>query len=158
MSMLAALTMNRLFGTAQKRETKHREIPGNRTATVRALSDLGESIASGVHVIYSPVRLYLCVSMQPKPEALHAQKEADRRMAAGLFDVDELWSAAAVNARWARRAFLTDGDGRVLERAVCGARGMTDDGAREAFFEFNALDPYPEAMYLTDGITRVRVK
>lgn len=45
-----------------------------------ALSDLGESIASGVHVIYSPVRLYLCVSMQPKPEALHAQKEADIRM------------------------------------------------------------------------------
>lgn len=82
MSMLAALIHDLPVWHSQKRETKHREIPGNRTATVLALSDLGESIASGVHVIYSPVRLYLCVSMQPKPEALHAQKEADRRMAA----------------------------------------------------------------------------
>ena len=42
--------------------------------------------------------------------------------------------------------------------AVEGALGMTDAGAKEVFFVFNALESYPEAMYLTDGQTRVRVK
>lgn len=158
MLMMAAAPLKRLFGEPGRRETPKRPVPGSTTMTMRALSDLGESISVGVHAIYSPVRLYLCVSMEPKPEALRAQKEEDRRVAAGLFEVDELWSAAAVNARWARRAVLTDGEGNVLYAAVSGARGLTDAGAREVFFEFNALDTYPERMYLSDGKTRVRVK
>ena len=119
---------------------------------------MGESVASGVHAIYGPSRLYLCVAMQPKPEALHAQKLADKKAAAGHFDVDENWSAAEVNARWGKRAVLTDGNGRVLDSAVLGARGMTDVGAREVFFEFNALENYPDTMYLAVGDARVRVK
>lgn len=158
MFVLAALGMDHLFNFPQKKQAKPREIPGNRTTTMRALSDLGESIASSVHAIYSPVRLYLCVAMEPKPEALAAQKKADKHVAAGVFEVDELWSAAAVNARWARRAVLTDAQGKPLERAIHGARGMTDVGAKEAFFEFNALDAYPEAMYLSNGATRIRVR
>ena len=71
------------------------------------------------------------MAMQPKPEALHAQRLADKKAAAGHFDVDENWSAAEVNARWGKRAVLTDGSGRVLDHAVLGARGMTDAGARE---------------------------
>ncbi len=142
----------------ERRGAPKRERPKSMTATLRALTDLGESIASGVHAIYSPVRLYLCVTMEPKPDALRAQMEADRRAAAGLFEVDENWSAAEVNARWAKRATLTDGEGNVLWRAVTGARGLTDTGAREVFFEFNAMETYPEAMYLVSGDTRVRVK
>ena len=114
--------------------------------------------ASGVHAIYAQSRLYLCVAMQPKPEALSAQKLADKKAAAGHFDVDENWSAAEVNARWGKRAVLTDENGRVLDGAVLGARGMTDVGAREVFFEFNALDHYPETMYLAVGDARVRVR
>lgn len=72
--------------------------------------------------------------------------------------MDALWSAAAVNARWARRALLVDADGGVLEGAVCGAQGMTEAGAREVFFEFNALERYPEEMYLSDGHARLRVR
>lgn len=93
-----------------------------------------------------------------KPEALSAQKLADKKAAAGHFDVDENWSAAEVNARWGKRAVLTDENGRVLDGAVLGARGMTDVGAREVFFEFNALDHYPETMYLAVGDARVRVR
>jgi len=155
----AVTGIKRVFELGDKRRTApKRERPGNTTATMRALTDLGESIASGVHAIYSPVRLYLCVTMEPKPDALRAQIEADRRTAAGLFEVDENWSAAEVNARWAKRATLTDGEGSVLWRAVSGARGLTDTGAREVFFEFNAMETYPETMYLVSGDTRVRVK
>ena len=82
MSMLATMTLNRLFGTAPKMETRRRDVKKSTTATMRALSDLGESIASGVHVLYGSVRLYLCVTMQPKPEALAAQKKEDKRQAA----------------------------------------------------------------------------
>jgi len=128
------------------------------TATMKALVDLGESIAYSVHVIYSPVRLYLCVAMEVKPEALAKQQEADRKTAAGLFKVDPLWSAAEVNARWARKAVLVDEEGCELCDATHGARGMTDAGAKEVFFEYNALESYPEKMYLAaDGI-RIRVK
>ena len=84
MLSFAALSINRFFTTAPKLE---RETPGNRTATLRALSDLGESVASSVHAIYAQSRLYLCVAMQPKPEALHAQRLADKKAAAGHFDV-----------------------------------------------------------------------
>ena len=155
MLSFAALSINRFFTPAP---TVKRETPGSRTETLRALSDLGESIASGVHAIYAQSRLYLCVAMQPKPEALSAQKLADKKAAAGHFDVDENWSAAEVNARWGKRAVLTDENGRVLDGAVLGARGMTDVGAREVFFEFNALDHYPETMYLAVGDARVRVR
>ena len=155
MLSFAALSINRFFTPAPKVK---RETPGSRTETLRALSDLGESIASGVHAIYAQSRLYLCVAMQPKPEALSAQKLADKKAAAGHFDVDENWSAAEVNARWGKRAVLTDENGRVLDGAVLGARGMTDVGAREVFFEFNALDHDPETMYLAVGDARVRVR
>ncbi|MDO5376747.1 MAG: hypothetical protein Q4G52_00295 [Clostridia bacterium] len=158
--LYAAVTgMKKLFELGDKRRAApRREIPGNKTATMRALSDLGESVASGVHVIYSPVRLYLCVAMEPKPDALRAQIDADQRAAKGMFEVDENWSAAEVNARWAKRATLVDGAGHVLYGAVSGARGLTDVGAKEVFFEFGAMETYPEAMYLVSGDTRVRVR
>ena len=79
-------------------------------------------------------------------------------MAAGMFEVDRTWSAAEVNKGWAKDAVLVDGEGNTLRRAMDGARGMTEAGAKEVFFEFNALDAYPEKMYLTNGKTRVRVK
>lgn len=82
MLSFAALSINRFFTPAPKVK---RETPGSRTETLRALSDLGESIASGVHAIYAQSRLYLCVAMQPKPEALSAQKLADKKAAAGHF-------------------------------------------------------------------------
>ena len=135
-----------------------RDKPLSTTATMRALTDLGESIASNVHAIYTQTRLFLCVTMEPKPDALDAQAAADKKLAAGQFRVDRLWSAASVNARWARGAVLTDGEGRVLRGAMHGARGMTDAGAKEVFFEFSALDAYPERMYLQNGDTRVRVR
>ena len=143
-------------------ENKRSHAPGaNRdssTMTMRALVDVGESIAYSVHAIYSPVRLYLCVAMEVKPEALAAQQAADKKMAAGMFKVDPLWSAATVNARWARKAVLIDGDGNEIYGAMHGARGMTDAGAKEVFFEYNALDSFPEKMYLeADGI-KIRVK
>ena len=130
----------------------------NSTATMRALVDVGESIAHSVHVIYSPTRLYLCVAMEVKPEALKKQQEADKKTAAGLFKVDPLWSAAEVNARWARSAMLVDESGNELYAATSGARGMTDAGAKEVFFEFNALDVYPEKMFLSNGGTRIRIR
>ena len=52
----------------------------------------------------------------------------------------------------------SDAGGQVLEGAIRGARGMTDAGAREVFFEFNALDTYPEPMYLAAGDARIRIK
>ena len=140
------------------RQPPHRSEAPSTTATMRALCDLGESIATSVHAIYTATRLYLCVTMEPKPDALQAQLAADRRLAAGHFEVDRLWSAASVNARWARKAVLTDAQGQLLDAAVLGARGMTDAGAREVFFEFGALDAYPERMYLSSGDTRLRVR
>ena len=134
-----------------------RRAPSN-TGTFRALVDVGESIVSGVYAIYSPVRLYLCVTMTPKPDALAAQREADRRQAAGLFEVNEHWSAAAVNARWGRRAVLTDENGHPIAEALRGARGMTDAGAKECFFEFSGMTTYPDKMYLTTPEARVRVR
>ena len=127
-------------------------------ATLRALVDVGESVVSNVHVIYSSVRLYLCVTMEVKPDALAAQAERDRRTAAGMFEVDENWSAAEVNRRWARRAVLTDGEGNPLDAAMAGARGVTDVGAKEVFFEYNAMESYPERMYLAADGVRVRVR
>lgn len=159
----AAVEQLQKFLSGGKREEKTREeihhrTPDSTTMTMRALSDLGESIASSVHIIASPTRLYLCVTMEVKPDALRAQMEADRRAVKGMFDVDENWSAAEVNARWGKSAVLTDGDGNLLHRAMEGARGMTDAGAKEVFFEFNALDAYPETMYLVNGHTRVKVR
>ena len=156
--MMERGTMGRLFGSAAERNAPRRPVFLTTTARRSERTDLGESVATGVHAIYGPVRLYLCVSMTPKEEALAAQREADRKQAAGLFEVDALWSAAAVNARWARRALLVDADGGVLEGAICGAQGMTEAGAREVFFAFNALECYPEEMYLSDGHIRLRVR
>ena len=128
------------------------------TATMRALVDVGESVAHSVHVIYGSVRLYICVAMEVKQEALALQQEADRRMAAGLFKVDPLWSAATVNARWAREAVLTDEAGYEIHAATSGAQGMTDAGAKEVFFEFNAMESYPQKMYLSAKGIRIRVR
>lgn len=142
----------------EKKELPRKKAPGNTTMSMRALTDLGDSIAASVHVIEASAHLYLCVAMEPKPEALLRQMEKDRRMAAGMFEVDETWSAAEVNKGWARGAVLVDGEGRIVTRAMNGARGMTEAGAKEVFFEFNALDVYPEKMYLANGNTRIRVR
>ena len=157
MMTIAGLAVPKLFDRPKRRELIR---PPVRTTASRLQeeTDLGESIARGVHAIFAPVRMYICVTMEPKREALEKQRSTDRQLAAGMFEVDEMWSAAAVNARWARRAMLTDERGEVIERAVSGARGMTDAGAREVFFEFNALDMYPERLYLGDGEMRVRIK
>jgi len=159
----AASCLQRFFGIDEKPKTKEkaeekRKTPDRTTMTMRALSDLGESIATSTHVIYGNVRLYLCVTMEPKPDALKAQIERDRRAAKGMFKVDEMWSAAEVNKRWARSAVLTDAQGQTIDQMLVGARGMTDAGAKEVFFEFNALDIYPEKMYLSNGETRIRVR
>lgn len=154
----AVQMIERLFGRQSQPEAPRKRAPCNTTTSLRALTDLGESIAAGVHVIEASRRLYLCVAMEPKPEALAAQMEADRRMAAGMFQVDSSWSAAEVNKRWGKKAVLIDDDGRAVLGAMNGARGMTDAGAKEVFFEFNALDAYPERMYLSDGATRLRVR
>ncbi|MBQ2989960.1 MAG: hypothetical protein IJD60_01560 [Clostridia bacterium] len=167
MIITAAARIHSFFGKSEKpkqdsghdrKEAPVRRTPGRETMTMRALSDLGECIATSTHVIYGNVRLYLCVTMEPKPDALRAQIEADRKAARGMFSVDEMWSAAEVNKRWAKDAVLTDAQGRVIERTLIGSRGMTDAGAKEVFFEFNALDIYPEQMYLTNGETRIRVR
>ena len=150
--------LGKLFVPVTDRSAPRRPVFLTTTARRSETADLGESVATGVHAIYGPVRLYLCVSMEPKAEALAAQREADRRQAAGQFEVDALWSAATVNARWARRALLIDANGEVLEGAVRGAQGMTEAGAREVFFEFNALERYPDEMYLSDGRARLRVR
>lgn len=128
------------------------------TVTMRALVDVGESIAHSVHVIYSPIHLYLCVAMEVKPDALERQQAQDKKTAAGMFKVDPLWSAATVNARWARKAVLIDGESNELYAATSGARGMTDAGAKEVFFEYNAMESYPEKMYLAADGVRIRVK
>lgn len=157
----AAALLESLFARPEKKPEKKapaKKTPGSVTMTMRALSDLGESIASSTHVIYGNVRLYLCVTMEPKPEALNAQIARDKRAAKGMFEVDEMWSAAEVNKRWAKDAVLTDQDGNVIDGALIGARGMTDAGANEVFFEFNALDIYPQKMYLSNGETRIRVR
>lgn len=157
----AANRLLEFFGKDRdKREEppRHERTADSITRTLRALTDVGDSIVSSVHVIESPTRMYLCVTMEVKPEALELQIENDRRQAKGMFEVDENWSAAEVNARWARRVTLTDEYGDVLTRAVTGARGMTDAGAKEVFFEYYALDMYPERMYLSDGESRVRVR
>lgn len=147
---------DKLFVKAPEEKPK-RHAPANTTTSMRALTDLGCSIASSVHVIEASAHVYLCVSMEPKPEALAAQMALDRKQAAGMFEVDSAWSAAEVNKSWARQATLIDEDGHILHQAVNGARGMTEAGAKEVFFEFNALDRFPEKVYLSDGKTRIRV-
>ena len=46
----------------------------------------------------------------------------------------------------------------VAQLALAGARGVTDVGAKEVFFEYNALESYPERMYLNVDGVRVRVR
>ena len=150
--------LSQLFAQPVRRRRAQTRAPGAETATLHALVDVGESVVSNVHVIYSAVRLYLCVTMEVKPQALAAQAARDRRTAAGMFEVDENWSAAEINARWARRAVLTDGEGNPLDAAMAGARGVTDVGAKEVFFEYNALESYPERMYLAADGVRIRVR
>ena len=142
----------------ERKGPPRRSAPCNTTPSMRALTVLGDSIAASVHVIEATTHLYLCVSMEPKPDALAAQVAKDRKMAKGMFEVDETWSAAEVNKRWAKDAYLVDIEGNRLERAMKGARGMTEAGAKEVFFEFNSLDVYPEKLYLTNGRARLRVK
>ena len=155
----AAQLLEKLFPKEpEKKEPEPRRAPSNTTTSMRALTDLGNSIAASVHVIEAPSHLYLCVAMEPKPDALAAQIQKDKKQAAGMFEVDRTWSAAEVNKRWAKDAVLVDGEGNRMERAMKGARGMTEAGAKEVFFEFNAIDVYPEKLYLTNGRTRVRVK
>lgn len=155
----AAKLLEKLFPKAPvAQEPKRKRVSPNTTTTMRALTDLGDSIAASVHVIEAPAHLYLCVAMEPKPDALAAQMHRDKKQAAGMFEVDRTWSAAEVNKSWAINAVLTDEDGNILKKAMSGARGMTEAGAREVFFEFNALDVYPPKVYLTNGKTRLRVK
>ena len=155
----AAQMLEKLLGREpEKKEPPRKRAASNTTTSMRALTDLGESIAASVHVIEASHTLYLCVAMEPKPEALAAQIEKDKRMAAGMFEVDRTWSAAEVNKRWAKEAVLIDEQGHILHKAMDGARGMTDAGAKEVFFEFNALENYPDKLYLSNGKTRVRVK
>ena len=155
----AARLLEKLFAKEpEKKAPERRRAPSNTTTSMRALTDLGDSIAASVHVIEATTHLYLCVSMEPKPDALAAQVARDHKMAKGMFEVDETWSAAEVNKRWAKDAYLVDMEGNRLERAMKGARGMTEAGAKEVFFEFNSLDVYPERLYLTNGRTRLRVK
>ena len=157
MMTIAGFAIPGLRGKLKGGQAAHRPL---QTQTFRRseTADLGECVATGVHAIFSPLRMYICVSMEPKPEALAAQHEADQREAAGLFAVDAMWSAAAVNARWGRRAVLCTADGRALEGAVCGARGMTDAGAKEVFFEYHMPERCPDELYLSDGAARVRVR
>ena len=155
----AAKLLEKLFAKEpEKKEPVRKHAPANTTTSMRALTDLGDSIAASVHVIEASAHLYLCVAMEPKPDALARQMEIDRKMAAGMFEVDRTWSAAEVNKSWAKDAVLIDSDGHILHKAMDGARGMTEAGAKEVFFEFNALDVYPEKVYLTNGKTRVRIK
>ena len=119
----AAQMIEKLLGQPpQKQEPPRRRAAPNTTTSMRALTDLGESIAASVHVIEASQRLYLCVAMEPKPDALAAQMERDRRMAAGMFEVDRTWSAAEVNKRWAKDAvqwtvaegIINGSDGKLL--------------------------------------------
>lgn len=158
MTRVRQMLKKMLVKEPEKKAPPRRSAPGNTTTSMRALTDLGDSIAASVHVIEATTHLYLCVAMEPKPDALAAQIAKDRKMAAGMFEVDETWSAAEVNKRWAKDAVLVDAQGMRIERAMNGARGMTEAGAKEVFFEFNALDVYPEKLYLSNGRTRVRVK
>ena len=158
MTRMRQMLKKLLVKEPEKKAPPKRSVPGNTTTSMRALTDLGDSIAASVHVIEATTHLYLCVAMEPKPDALAAQIAKDRKMAAGMFEVDETWSAAEVNKRWAKDAVLTDQDGNVIDGALIGARGMTDAGANEVFFEFNALDIYPQKMYLSNGETRIRVR
>ena len=158
MTRMRQMLKKLLVKEPEKKTPPKRSAPGNTTTSMRALTDLGDSIAASVHVIEATTHLYLCVAMEPKPDALAAQIAKDRKMAAGMFEVDETWSAAEVNKRWAKDAVLTDQDGNVIDGALIGARGMTDAGANEVFFEFNALDIYPQKMYLSNGETRIRVR
>ena len=73
-------------------------------------------------------------------------------------ETHETFMRACTEERSTLPAVLTDAGGQVLESAIRGARGMTDAGAREVFFEFNALDTYPEPMYLAAGDARIRIK
>ena len=75
------MALSQLFVQPARRSRAQTKAPGGETATLRALVDVGESIVSSVHVIYSSVRLYLCVTMEVKPDALAAQAERDRRTA-----------------------------------------------------------------------------
>ena len=155
----AARLLEKFFGKEpEKKEPERRHAPSNTTTSMRALTDLGDSIAASVHAIEASSHLYLCVAMEPKPDALAAQMLRDKTQAAGMCEVDRTWSAAEVNKIWARDAVLIDEDGHILRRAKDGARGMTEAGAKEVFFEFNALDTYPEKVYLSNGKTRIRVK
>ena len=155
---IAQLLERFLAKEPEKQAGERRRAPSNTTTSMRALTDLGDSIAASVHVIEASSHLYLCVAMEPKPDALAAQMQKDKKQAAGMFEVDRTWSAAEVNKSWAREAMLIDEDGHILYKAMDGARGMTEAGAKEVFFEFNALDAYPEKMYLSNGKTRIRVK
>lgn len=155
----AGKLLEKLFAKEpEKKEPERRRAPSSTTTSMRALTDLGDSIASSVHVIEASSHLYLCVAMEPKPDALAAQISRDKKQAAGMFEVDRTWSAAEVNKHWAKDAMLIDADGHILNKAMDGVRGMTEAGAKEVFFEFNALDVYPEKVYLSNGKTRIRVK
>ena len=52
MLSFAALSINRFFTTAPKLE---RETPGSRTATLRALSDLGEKLALSIRIQHEDI-------------------------------------------------------------------------------------------------------
>ena len=61
-----------LIKEPEKKAPPRRNTPSNTTTSMRALTDLGDSIAASVHVIEATTHLYLCVSMEPKPDALAA--------------------------------------------------------------------------------------
>ena len=75
MLSFAALSINRFL---RPRRSPNGRRPATARRPARALRSGGERRFRAMHAIYAQSRLYLCVAMQPKPEALHAQRMADK--------------------------------------------------------------------------------
>lgn len=118
---------------------------------------LGDTVATQVETVFSPIKVYVNVKLSPDAAAVKEQlgveqnevdKEADERDDFDGFTVDEAFAAVSVNSRWADHVVVADKDGKPIEGMMQGFSGSAATGADMVMFEFAAPDAYPDEMYL----------
>lgn len=114
-------------------------------------TDLGTHTAAIAEVTYSPIQLYVAMSLHVKQEALDAYLAAH---GAGRYGDDGSlvcpYSGMDVFADWISCLQLVDGNGIPVfsPAALAGVYGLQGYNDETAWFTFPCLEAYPDEMYL----------
>jgi hypothetical protein len=122
--------------------------------------------AEVTEVLYSPIQLYVTVSMRAQPGSLDAYVAENGE---GIYDQDgsllRAYAEFDVCGAWLSRLQLVDGEGKPVFETTTGFYGLLGYNETVAWFAFPYRETYPAEMYLaptdggaTDMAQAVRVK